>query len=138
MASQDEDDALAVLGLLLAMKKRKKPKKKRETWCKDWFLKRETYSHINLLKELKFESKDFHNYLRMDEKTYLKLLSVVSPFITKKDTVMRKCIPPHERLTATLRFLATGRSYEIFYNNSTSSSRKNNSRNMCCFVQSSV
>nr|CAI5837492.1 unnamed protein product [Callosobruchus analis] len=48
----------------------------------------------------------------MDEETYLKLLSMVTPFIKKQDTVMRQAIPPHERLTATLRFLATGRSYE--------------------------
>ena len=43
---------------------------------------------------------------------YLKLLSIVTPTIEKKDTVMRKSISAHERLTATLRFLATGSSYE--------------------------
>lgn len=48
----------------------------------------------------------------MDEETYVNLLALVSPFIKKKDTVMRQAITPHERLTATLRFLATGRSYE--------------------------
>jgi len=37
---------------------------------------------------------------------------MVSPLIQKKDTAMRQAITPHERLTATLRFLATGRSYE--------------------------
>ncbi|CAH2012330.1 unnamed protein product, partial [Acanthoscelides obtectus] len=64
------------------------------------------------LNELKFAPKDWHNYLRMNEETYLKLLSMVTPLIKKQDTVMRKAISPHERLTATLRFLATGRSYE--------------------------
>lgn len=48
----------------------------------------------------------------MNEETYLKLLSLVAPFIEKKDTIMREAISPHERLTATLRFLATGRTYE--------------------------
>lgn len=48
----------------------------------------------------------------MTETTYQKLLSLVSPLIKKKDTVIRRAISPHERLTATLRFLATGRSYE--------------------------
>ena len=48
----------------------------------------------------------------MDEETYDMLLSLVTPFITKQDTYMRQVILPHERLTATLRFLATGRSYE--------------------------
>ena len=47
----------------------------------------------------------------MDEETYLNLLSLVTPFIKKTDTIMREAITPHERLTATLRLLATGRSY---------------------------
>ncbi|XP_068084397.1 uncharacterized protein [Anabrus simplex] len=48
----------------------------------------------------------------MNEETYLDLLSRVSPLIKKEDTVMRAAITPHERLTATLRYLATCRSLE--------------------------
>jgi len=48
----------------------------------------------------------------MDEDIYLELLSVLSPLIEKEDTVLRKSISAHERLTATLRFIATGFSYE--------------------------
>lgn len=44
--------------------------------------------------------------------TYLKLLKLVTPLIQKRETHLRACISPHERLMATLRFLATGRSYE--------------------------
>jgi len=45
----------------------------------------------------------------MNESTYLTLLSMVSPlFRRKKNTTMWQAITPHERLTATLRFLATG------------------------------
>lgn len=43
---------------------------------------------------------------------YFQPLSLVTPFSKKKDTVMRKSISPHERFIATLRFVATGRSYE--------------------------
>lgn len=106
-----DDDALAIIGLVFALKAEKRTKK-RTVWCKKWLMKREKYSHINLLNELKFAPKDWHNYLRMNEETYLKLLSLVSPLIERKDTIMRKSISPHERLSATLRFLATGRSYE--------------------------
>lgn len=109
--SSDDDD-YAVLGLLLALVPTKKRRKKRECWSKSWLMKRDTYSHINLLKELKVTPKDWHNYLRMDENTYLVLLSLVAPLIERKNTVMRNAISPHERLTATLRFLATGRSLE--------------------------
>lgn len=105
----DDDDALALALFVLVLKKKRK---KRRFWCKNWLLKRRTYSHTNFLNELKFYPADWHNYLRMDQETYFKLLSLVTPFIKKKDTIMREAISPHERLTATLRFIATGRSYE--------------------------
>lgn len=107
-----EDDAIALVGLAVVLNKKNKKQKKREKWAKDWLLKRKTYSHVNLLNELRFEPLDFKNYLRMDEDTYRKLLSMVAPLIQKEDTIMRKSISPHERLSGTLRFLATGRSYE--------------------------
>jgi hypothetical protein len=42
----------------------------------------------NLITELEVFRKDFHNYLRMDHDTDLHLLSLVTPFIAKEDTVM--------------------------------------------------
>ncbi|KAK4885232.1 hypothetical protein RN001_001503 [Aquatica leii] len=68
---------------------------------------------MRLLKELKTnEPEDFRNYLRMNSETFEELLKLVSPHIKKQDTVMRNSIIPEERLVVTLRFLATGRSYE--------------------------
>jgi hypothetical protein len=84
MASTD-DDTLAIVGLLIAMES----KNKREMWCKEWLQKRNTYSHVNLLTELKLAPKDWHNYLRMDKETYLQLLSLVAPLLEKKNIVMR-------------------------------------------------
>jgi hypothetical protein len=103
--------AVAVMACANVIKKNNSLKRKRRKWCKNWLLERQKFSHINLLTELKFEKQDWFNYLRMDEVTYLMLLQTIKPFIEKKDTVMRKAITSHERLTATLRFLATGRSY---------------------------
>jgi hypothetical protein len=37
---------------------------------------------------------------------------MVSPLFQKKNTTMRQAVTLNERLTATSRFLATGRSYE--------------------------
>jgi hypothetical protein len=48
----------------------------------------------------------------MDEATYLELLQKIIPRIGKSDTVMRRAVTPHERLSVTLRFLASGRNYE--------------------------
>lgn len=110
MASQDEDDMIALVGLCVVLNKKKKCKRK--MWSKKWLTKRNEYTHTRLLKDLVGEPSDFRNYLRMDEDAYKQLLLLVTPLIEKKDTVMRKSISPHERLTATLRFLATGRSYE--------------------------
>jgi hypothetical protein len=109
--SSSDDDALDLAAFVLVYK-RKTLKKKRGMWCKDWLMKRTTYSHINLLSELKIYPRDWHNYLRMNEETYLNLLSLVTPLIKKQDTIMREAVTPHERLTATLRYFATGRSYE--------------------------
>uniref|UniRef100_A0A8D8VRV8 Uncharacterized protein n=1 Tax=Cacopsylla melanoneura TaxID=428564 RepID=A0A8D8VRV8_9HEMI len=92
-------------------KRRSKNKRKPRVWCKDWLRKRNQFSHVNLLDELKFAPKDWHNFLRMDEETYSELLALVTPLIIKEDTKMRAAIPPHEKFTTCLRFLATGRSY---------------------------
>ncbi|KAM3966299.1 LOW QUALITY PROTEIN: uncharacterized protein ACR2FA_012601 [Aphomia sociella] len=111
MAPAADVDAIALIGLLLVILKKDK-RRSRTEWCKKWLQKRRKYSHVNLLKELKFYPKSYRNYLRMDEKTYITLLSKVTPLIKKQDTIMRTAISPHERLTVTLKFHATGRPYE--------------------------
>lgn len=107
----DTTTTLAVAATV-AIKLKVSQKRKRSKWAKEWLLKRRHFSHVNLLEELRLEPGDWFNYLRMDEATYLELLTLVTPLIKKQDTPMRQSISPHERLTATLRFLATGRSYE--------------------------
>ncbi|KAG5897549.1 hypothetical protein JTB14_007265 [Gonioctena quinquepunctata] len=106
-------DELLLCGAALALlaKKRKLNKRKRSKWSKEWLLKRHQLSLGNLLNELRLEPEDWFNYLRMNEETYMDLLQIVTPQIETMDTVTRKAISPHERLSATLRFLSTGRSY---------------------------
>lgn len=89
------------------------PRRKRSKWCKDWYMKRELYGHVNLLKELRAkEPEDYRNFLRMNETAFDELLSLVQPLIRKEETVMRSSIPPCERLSITLRYLASGNSFE--------------------------
>ena len=52
-----------------------KPKRKKGKWAKQWLTKRNELSHNALMKELALEPGDWFYYLRMDEATYLKLLS---------------------------------------------------------------
>lgn len=107
-----EEEYLGVAAVACAYVLKKKEKKKRRYWSKNWLLKRQTFSHINLLEELRLEPDDWRNYLRMDEETYVELLNMVTPLIKRQDTMMRLAITPHERLSATLRYLATGRNYQ--------------------------
>ena len=61
------------------------PCRKRSKWCKDWYMKREQYGHVNLLKELRAkEPEDYRNFLRMDETAFDELLNLVQPFATVK------------------------------------------------------
>ncbi|KAG7177258.1 putative nuclease HARBI1 [Homarus americanus] len=112
MASPLSDDELNLLGLCVVALSRKKKKITRKRWAKNCFLRREQLTNTALLSEMRVEPGDLFKYLRMDEGTYFQLLSLVTPMIEKQDTCMRRAITPHERLSATLRFLASGQSYE--------------------------
>lgn len=98
--------AIAALGVIFNNNK----KRKRRVWVKEY---RQQFSHLPLIYELRENyPDDFKNYLRMDSSSFYTLLDKIKFKIKKQDTIMRKSISPEERLTATLRFLATGRSYE--------------------------
>ena len=74
--------------------------------------KRPTLGHRNLLCELSLEPTLYQNFLRMNEEVFEQLLSMVCPLIEKRDKRMRTAISPTERLSLTLRFLASGNSFE--------------------------
>ena len=101
------DDLLAVYVVLST-----KGKRKRAIWTKDWLLKREQLGCTHLLRELLPYLEDVHTFLRMDENSYLELLDLVRPRIEKQSTVLRSPVDPHQRLMSTLRYLATGASYQ--------------------------
>lgn len=54
----------------------------------------------------------FFNFIRMSVEHFEELHSTIEPLIKKKDTRFRYAIPSRERLLVTLRFLATGDSYQ--------------------------
>ena len=91
----------------------RKRKRKQRIWMKEWLQKRATLSHDSLIQELQLSSPlDYKNYLRMDLHTFGDLLQMVSPHIYKQDTQLRDAISPKQRLFATLRYLASGLTYE--------------------------
>lgn len=80
---------------------------------KNWLQQREKYTHLNLLNEIRLndEMDDYENYFRMPDACFDNLLELVTPFLSKQDTVMRKSISPREKLALTLRYFATGRNF---------------------------
>lgn len=68
---------------------------------------------MSLLDDVRVSTpKDFQNYFCMTNACYEELLNLVGPVIVKQDTMMMKAVSVEERLSLTLRFLATGRSFE--------------------------
>jgi hypothetical protein len=77
-------------------------------WAKNWLLGRDRFTHSNLLNFIRNDRpEDYRNYFRMSG-----VLAKVNPLIEKQDTAMRNAITPEVHISATLRSLATGRSFE--------------------------
>lgn len=83
-------------------------------WRKEWVALRDKEGFCaKLLLELRADEPQLYkNFLRMTADQFDYLLGLVTPFIQKSDTNMRKCIPASDRLVLTLRYLATGDSFQ--------------------------
>ncbi|KAL0882362.1 hypothetical protein ABMA27_000863 [Loxostege sticticalis] len=99
----------ACIAILIAILSKKSVKRKR--WVKNWLQRRNDFTHLSLLNEIRNdnEEEDFQYYYRMKEACFDQLLQMVKPYLTKQDTCMRKSISAEEKLAVTLRYLATGR-----------------------------
>ncbi|XP_031359284.1 protein ALP1-like [Photinus pyralis] len=90
----------------------KKRRRRRRWWMTSIFRDRENRNASELLLTLTQEdSGHFTNFSRMTATDFEELLQLIGPKIVKKDTYYREAIPAKERLSVTLRFLATGDSY---------------------------
>ena len=64
-----------------------------------------------LVRELSLEdTQSFYYYHRMCKAQFNELLEMIEPLIAKQDTKLRKAVTAKERLSVTLRHLATGKS----------------------------
>ncbi|XP_030758575.1 putative nuclease HARBI1 isoform X2 [Sitophilus oryzae] len=117
MYSDEQIKAAALLGLILLRRRqnrRRRYRKKRTIWVRKWIQNRSRYGATNtLLKELREGDEAFYkNFLRLSSNDFDYLLEKITPLIQKKDTFMRKAITLAERLVVTLRYLATGDSFQ--------------------------
>lgn len=108
IALEDEDQQ---------QQQRVKKRRPRSVWVRPWLQKREQLGICaKLLPELRSgdhsERKLFKMFVRMCEKDFDHLLSLVEPHIAKQDTNMRRSIRPGARLALTLNYLATGNSFK--------------------------
>ena len=102
---EDEEELL----LLLLLQKRQRKPRKRRFWIRNIFLQRETRGTFRtLFQELLQDKELFFRYHRMTPSRFEHLLSLVEDKITKEKTNFRDPICAEERLSITLRFLATG------------------------------
>ena len=94
----------------IVVNRRRRRRRNRTIWVREWVKNRKDQgAYHQLLQELRLtDTSSYRNFLRMDDPTFDELLHMVGPMITYQDTVMRKAIPPGERLALTLRYLATG------------------------------
>jgi hypothetical protein len=104
------DTEASCLAIALAVCLKNKEKKRR--WMKELLKKRNEYTHEKLLKDLRLsEPSDFQNFLRVDITSFDELKTVTSR-IEKRNTTTRDDIPPIQLLSITLRYLATGNTFE--------------------------
>ncbi|XP_068127802.1 putative nuclease HARBI1 [Hyperolius riggenbachi] len=108
--------AAALLILLLAEEEESEEDeepRKRRLWSQEWLLERDAAPQDSTLREMGISStRDFRSCLRMPEDAFRHLLSLVTPYIQKRDTCMRRAITVEQRLVATLRYLATGQALQ--------------------------
>ena len=117
---EEDDILLATVSAVLLLsycvedeKIKKKKKKPRRIWVKPWIQERDRLGAYNALicEFTLHEREDYRRFMRMNTETFHELLEKIRPYITKKETHLRKPISPEEKLAVTLRFLATGEDY---------------------------
>ena len=96
--------------LILKQIKFAKQRKERQCWVRKIYLDRpEKGDYQPLVKDMQLFDRDyFFCCFRISSALFEKLLCLVAPHISKKETKLRQRISPSERLCVTLRYLGTG------------------------------
>ena len=88
----------------------KKANKKKRLWSKAWKMRKHKNMYSSLLTEMRVEDRLGETAIhRMSTEMFFELLRLVTPLIKKQDTKLREAVPPEQRLSLTLRYLATGK-----------------------------
>ena len=98
------DVETACVALAVAKSVRKKSEKRRRRWMKGWF-KKGVHSRKSVEWSTNNRGRRLQVFLRVE------LLAIIKPKIEKQNTIMRDAVPASQRLSITLRFLATGNTF---------------------------
>ena len=101
-----EEDALLLASTMLLLVLLLRRKRKR-LWVRPLFKAKDRLSYPNIILNC-----GFSDAFRMSNSDIEYLLNMVGPSIAKMDTNYRQSISPKNRLLITLRFLASGDSYQ--------------------------
>ena len=108
----EEDDIIIIARAAQIIKRRQR---RPQRWIRSWIQRRQIHEAYHaLMQELSTEHpKGFQNFLRMGKTDFQELLAKVTSHIQRQNTWMREAIhvSAAERLSITLRYLATGDSY---------------------------
>ena len=113
-------ELLRLYGFLLFLRaiKRLWSRRKRRFWVKHWIAKRSLGHYQGLMTDLVItDAFCYRNFIRMSSTQLETLLRLVGPSLKKQDTTFRRSIEPEQKLVITLRFLATGASYQDLHYN---------------------
>ena len=100
--------------ILLSEEEETNRKRNRLIWVRPWIARKDERGVYNqLVQELALEDEtSYRDFFRMDKHQFRFIADVVGPRISKQDTKLRPSIKPQERLAVTLRFLATGETFQ--------------------------
>ena len=99
-----------IVAIARRLEEKRQQRQQRRAATLPYVLRRHEFGAFHaLVQELKAEDiNGYKNFLRMRPETFDQLLHLVGPVIQKQDTKMKDSICPAERLSVTLRWLASG------------------------------
>lgn len=70
------------IGIALTLLAINEEQKRKRKWMKEWLKQRKYLGHLNIFRSL--DSNELLSFLRMDQNSFIELLEMVRPLITKK------------------------------------------------------
>ncbi|CAH1998907.1 unnamed protein product [Acanthoscelides obtectus] len=102
MSSSEEED------VLIYYRYKRQRRLRRKLWCHPYIERNINCRFFMAANQLAETDVKFVQCYRMSKASYLELVKLLSPFLSKMNTNMQECVSAEERILITLRYLATG------------------------------